>query len=72
MLQYEITDASERIDVDETSLSKECMRCHYWYFKDVGFKFEEHVCKRCHNLLTTVYGLQNTAKLSATFNRNYF
>ena len=46
MLQYEIIDASERIDVDETSLLKECMRCHYWYFKDVGFKFEEHVCKK--------------------------
>ena len=70
MLQYEIIDASGRIDVDETSLSKECMLCHYWYFKDVGF--EEHVCKGCHNLLTTAYGLQNTAKLSATFKRSYF
>ena len=48
------------------------LRCHYWYFKDVGFKFDEHVCKRCHNLLTTVYGLQNTAKLSTTFKRSYF
>ena len=21
--------------------------CHYWYFKDVGFKFKPHVCNKC-------------------------
>ena len=25
------------------------MLCHYWYFKDVGFKFEPHVCDKCHD-----------------------
>ena len=34
-------------------------------FKDVGFKFEEHVCNGCHNLLTMAYGLENIAILSA-------
>ena len=33
-------DPSEGIDVNKTSLSKECELCHYWYFKDVGFKFK--------------------------------
>ena len=22
----------------------------YWYFKDVGFKFELHVCNKCHDI----------------------
>ena len=34
-------------------------------FKDVGFKFEEHVCNGCHNLLTMAHGLENIAILSA-------
>ena len=51
MLQYEKIDASEGIDVNEISASKKCELCHYWFFKDVGFKFEEHVCNKCHDLL---------------------
>ena len=65
MLQYEKIDASEGIDVNKTSASKECKLCHYWFFKDVGFKFEEHVCNRCHDLLTMPYYLKNIAILSA-------
>ena len=34
MLQYEKNDASEGIDVNKTSASKECKLCHYWFFKD--------------------------------------
>ena len=51
MLQYEKTDVSEGIDVTKTSLSKECMFCHFWYFQDVGFKFEPHVCNKCQDCL---------------------
>ena len=65
MLQYKRIDVSEGIDVNKTSLSKECMLCYYWYFKDVGFKFDEHICKGCHDLLTMAYGLENIAILSA-------
>ena len=65
MLQYEKIDASEGIDVNKTSASKECKLCHYWFFKDVGFKFEEHVCNRCHDLLTMPYYLKDIAILSA-------
>ena len=65
MLQYEKIDASEGIDVNKTSASKECELCHYWFFKDVGFKFEEHVCNRCHHLLTMAHSLKNIAILSA-------
>ena len=70
MLQYEKIDASEGIDVNKTSASKECELCHYWFFKDVGFKFEEDVCNGCHYLLTMSYSLKNIAILNgkgATF-----
>ena len=36
-----------------------------WFFKDVRFKFEEHVCNGCHDLLTMNYSLKNIAILSA-------
>ena len=65
MLQYEKIDASEGIDVNKTSLSKECELCHYWFFKNIGFKFQEHVCNGCHGLLIMAYGLENVANLSA-------
>ena len=44
---------------------KKCELCHYWFFKDVGFKFKEHVCYKCHDLLMIAYSLKNIAILSA-------
>ena len=35
------------------------------FFKDIGFKFEEHVCNKCHDLLTIAYSLKDIAKLNA-------
>ena len=64
MLQYEKIDVSEGIDTNKTSASKECMLCHYWYFKDVGFKFEPHVCNKCHDVLMTAYELKIVAILT--------
>ena len=40
------------------------MLCHYWYFKDVGFKFEPHVCNICHDVLMTTYELKSIAILN--------
>ena len=65
MLEYQKIDASEGIDVNKTGLWKECELCHYWFFKDIGFKFEEHVCNGCHDLLTIADSLENIAILSA-------
>ena len=28
------------------STFKECIICHYWYFKDLSFN---HICNRCHD-----------------------
>ena len=65
MLQYQKIDVSEGIDVNKTSASKECELCYYWFFKDIGFKFEEHVCNKCHDLLTIAYSLKDIAILNA-------
>ena len=65
MLQYKKIDVSEGIDTNKTSASKECMLCHYWYFKDVEFKFEPHVCNICHGVLMTAYELKNIVILNA-------
>ena len=64
MLQYKKISVLEGIDVNKTSASKECKLCHYWYFKDVGFKFEPHVCNKCHDVLMTAYDLKNIAILN--------
>ena len=40
------------------------MLFHYWYFKDDVFKFEPHVCNKCHNILMTAYELKNIAILN--------
>ena len=49
MLQYERIDISEGIDFDKSNKSVECMICHYWYFKDIGFKYQPYFCNGCHD-----------------------
>ena len=33
------------------------MICYYWYFKDIGYKFEPYVCNRCHDISMMAYEL---------------
>ena len=65
MLRYQKINISERTSINKSSASKECELCHYWFFKDIGFKFEEHVCIKCHDWLTIAYFLKNIAILNA-------
>ena len=51
MLEYDKIDISEGVDVNKTNASKECDICHYWYFKDMGFKYEPYLCNVCHGLM---------------------
>ena len=70
MLRSQKIHASEGIDANKTSASKECELSHYRFFRDIGFKSEKHVCNKCHDLLT--HSLKDTAILSAkgaTFRR---
>ena len=61
MLEYERIDISEGIDVNKTNLSKECDICHYWYFKDISFKYEPYLCNGCHNLMQKAMSFNNIA-----------
>ena len=61
MLEYNRIDISEGIDVNKTNLSKECDICHYWYFKDIGFKYEKYLCNGCHDLMQKAMSFNNTA-----------
>ena len=64
MLQYEKIDVSEGIDYYKSNKLKECIICHYWYFKDIGYKFELHACNRCYDIPMMAYKLENIAILN--------
>ena len=61
MLEYDRIDISEGIDVNKTNLSKECDICHYWYFKNIGFKYEKYLCNGCHDLIQKAMSFNNVA-----------
>ena len=61
MLEYNRIDISEGIDINKTNKSKECKIYHYWCFKDIGFKYEPHLCNGCHVLLQKVISFNNIA-----------
>ena len=64
MSYYDRIEVSERIDVNNTSTSKECDICHYCYFLDKDFKFQSNVCNRCHDLLMMSMNLNDIAILN--------
>ena len=51
MLECDRIDISDGIDIKKTNASKECKICHYWYFKDIGFKYEPYLFNGCHGLM---------------------
>ena len=61
MLEYERIDISEGIDVNKTNLSKKCDICHYWYFKDISFKYRSYLCNGCHDLIQKAMSFNNIA-----------
>ena len=63
MLQYERIDISQGIDFSKTNKSVECMSCHYWYFKDISFKYQPYVSNACHDFLVIVQSLSDFAIL---------
>ena len=65
MLRYDRIDVSEGIDFNKTNKSKECMLCHYWCFKDLGYKFQPYLCNGCHAVSIMAYEIKNIAILNA-------
>ena len=61
MLEYDRIDISKGIDVNKTSAWKECDICHYWYYKDIGFKCEPYLCNGCHDLKQKAINLNDVA-----------
>ena len=57
MLQYERIDISKEIDFDITNKSVECMVCHYWYLKDISFKYQPYSCNGCRDFSMIVQDL---------------
>ena len=39
------------------------MICHYWYFKDIGFKYQPYVCNECHDFSMIVQKLDDVVIL---------
>ena len=61
MLEYDRINIPKGIDVNKTSLSKECDICHYRSFKDICFKYEKYLCNDCHDLMQKALSFNNVA-----------
>ena len=61
MLKYNRIDISEGIDINKTNAWKECKTCHYWYVKDIGFKYEPYLCNCCHGLMQKAISFNDVA-----------
>ena len=61
MLEYDKIDISEGIDVNKTNALKECDICHYWYFKDIGFKYKPYLGNGCQDLMQRAKSFNNVA-----------
>ena len=61
MLEYQRTDIAEGIDVNKINVSKKCDICHYWYFKNIDFKYEKYLCNGCHDLMQKAMNFNNVA-----------
>ena len=74
MIEYERIDISERIDVDKTNKSKECMLCQYWYFLHKTFSYGPYLCDDCYNFSQKSTDFKNIAifYITKTAYRIYF
>ena len=61
MLEYDRIYISEGIDVNKASASKECNICYFWYFKDIGFKYEPYLWNGCHDLMQSAMSFNDVA-----------
>ena len=59
MLEYYRINISVGIDVNKTISSKEYDICHFWYFKNIGFKYEQYLCNSCHDLMQKAISFNN-------------
>ena len=68
LMQYERIDIwNIDIDIDKSGESKRYIICHYWHFKDIGYKVEPHVCNKCHDISMMAHELKTIAILIAKY-----
>ena len=60
MLEYVRIGISKGTHINKTNVSKECKICHYWYFKNIGFKYEPHLCNGYHGLMQKAISFKAT------------
>ena len=46
---------------DKTHASKECKMFHYWYFKNIGDKYQPHLRNGCHGLMQKAVSFNDAA-----------
>ena len=63
ILEQNRIDISEGIDINKTSISKECDICHYWQF--LSFSYEPYLCNGCHDLMQKAMNFNDIAIVSA-------
>ena len=61
MLEYDRIDILERIDVNKTNKSKECMLCDYWYFLNKNFSYGPYLCDGCYYIMQKSNDFKNIA-----------
>ena len=61
MVEYDRIDISKGIDINKTNALKECKICSYWYFKGIGFQYEQYVCNGCHGLMQKAISFNDVA-----------
>ena len=62
MLEDDRIDNSEGIDTTRNKLvSKECWMCHFWYFIDKSFNFDNYFCNGCSDMNTRAVSFNNLA-----------
>ena len=59
MLEYNRIDISEELML--TRQVQECDICHYWYFEEIGFKYEPYLCNSCHDLMQKAMSFDDVA-----------
>ena len=61
MTEYDRIDISEGPNINRRNASKDCKICNYWWFKDIGFKYEPNLCNGCHGSMQKAISLNDAA-----------
>ena len=68
MSEYDRIDISEGIDINTTNASKGCDICHYWYFKEIGYKYESYLDNGSQDLMQKALNFNDVVIVSITGN----